>query len=118
MANKFTGFIQADQILWFAALAILAICCDLLGQAWHRKRANQAAAGGKDKRGRNRAAAEPAFIWRDDGQDLVEYALIVAAVGLAALAVVGTLGAQINGIMQMVVGKLTGVDWSGFGRQP
>ena len=36
------------------------------------------------------------FIREDDGQDLVEYALLLALIALAAVATMGTLGTAIN----------------------
>jgi pilus assembly protein Flp/PilA len=38
-----------------------------------------------------------AQIWReDDGQDLIEYALVIALIALAAVATMGTLATNIN----------------------
>ena len=46
------------------------------------------------------------FLQDEQGQDLVEYALIVAAVGLALIAVVGQLGAAISSVYQSIIGGL------------
>jgi Flp pilus assembly pilin Flp len=53
--------------------------------------------------------------WKDEqGQDLVEYALIIAAVGLALITTVTTLSQAVGGVYQSMVGQLTGVDWQGL----
>jgi Flp pilus assembly pilin Flp len=53
--------------------------------------------------------------WRDEqGQDLVEYALIVAAVGLALITTVSQLSQAIVSLYGSMTGTLTGVDWSGL----
>ena len=52
------------------------------------------------------------FCKDETGQDLVEYALIVAAIGLALLAVVGSMGQALQNVYLSMIGQLTGVDWS------
>jgi Flp pilus assembly pilin Flp len=50
--------------------------------------------------------------WTDErGQDLVEYAMIVAAVALALLVTVTSLSGAISQIYQSITGKLTGIEW-------
>lgn len=44
---------------------------------------------------------------RDDGQDLVEYALVVALIGFAATAGMNTLAGDINSLFGVVGSKLT-----------
>jgi pilus assembly protein Flp/PilA len=51
------------------------------------------------------------FLRDESGQDLVEYALIVAAVALALIASVTTLTSGIASLYQSITGKLTGVEW-------
>jgi Flp pilus assembly pilin Flp len=46
------------------------------------------------------------FLRDEQGQDLVEYALIVAAVGLTLIAVVGQLGAAISSVYLSIIGGL------------
>jgi Flp pilus assembly pilin Flp len=54
-----------------------------------------------------------AFLWdfiRDEqGQDLVEYALIVAAVGLALIASVGRLQQAINSLYDSITGDMSSI---------
>ncbi len=47
------------------------------------------------------------FIHDEQGQDLVEYALIVAAIGLALVATVGQLGGAISSVYQSIIGGLS-----------
>ena len=44
---------------------------------------------------------------REDGQDLVEYALIVALIALAATVTMKTLGTDISAAFTTISGKLT-----------
>jgi pilus assembly protein Flp/PilA len=44
---------------------------------------------------------------QEDGQDLIEYALVVALVALAATAGMGTLAGDINTAFSNIGGKLT-----------
>jgi pilus assembly protein Flp/PilA len=45
---------------------------------------------------------------REEGQDLIEYALVVALIALAATAGMGTLATDINQAFTSIGGKLTG----------
>jgi Flp pilus assembly pilin Flp len=47
-----------------------------------------------------------AFV-QDDGQDLIEYALLVALISLVAVVAIGTAGSAVNGIFQNIAGRLT-----------
>jgi len=48
--------------------------------------------------------------WRDEqGQDLVEYALIVAAVGLALITTVNTLSSNIASLYSSISASLTSI---------
>jgi pilus assembly protein Flp/PilA len=47
------------------------------------------------------------FIKEEDGQDLIEYALLAALIAIAAVTVMTTLGGSINTIFSNVNGKLT-----------
>jgi Flp pilus assembly pilin Flp len=49
----------------------------------------------------------------DEGQDLVEYALIVAAIGLALVAVVGQLSAAISSVYQSITAGLATIGSGG-----
>ena len=49
------------------------------------------------------------FIREDQGQDLVEYALIVAAVGLALITTVNQLSAGIVSLYQSITGDLSSI---------
>ena len=53
------------------------------------------------------------FLKEETGQDLVEYALVVAAVALALISTVTALGNGIAGLYESITGRLTGVDWTG-----
>jgi Flp pilus assembly pilin Flp len=47
----------------------------------------------------------------ESGQDLVEYALIVAAVALALIVAVGSLTGAMGNLYQSITGRLTGIEW-------
>jgi Flp pilus assembly pilin Flp len=47
------------------------------------------------------------FLREEDGQDLVEYSLLLAFIGLAATAVLGNVRTTINGLWTTVNSKLT-----------
>jgi Flp pilus assembly pilin Flp len=49
------------------------------------------------------------FFREDDGQDLVEYALIVAAVGLALITTVNQLSQGIVSLYQSITGDLSSI---------
>jgi Flp pilus assembly pilin Flp len=49
------------------------------------------------------------FLKEDDGQDLVEYALIVAAVGLALISTVSQLGQAISSLYTSITGDLSSI---------
>ena len=49
------------------------------------------------------------FVREDDGQDLVEYALIVAAVGLALITTVNQLSQGIVSLYQSITGDLSSI---------
>jgi Flp pilus assembly pilin Flp len=49
------------------------------------------------------------FLQEDDGQDLVEYALIVAAVGLALISTVSQLGQAISSLYASITGDLSSI---------
>ena len=44
----------------------------------------------------------------EEGQDLLEYALLVALIALAALAAVAAAGTSVSGIFQAIAGALGG----------
>ena len=44
----------------------------------------------------------------EDGQDLLEYALLVALIALVALAAVAAAGTSVSGIFQAIAGALGG----------
>ena len=46
----------------------------------------------------------------DEGQDLIEYALLAGLISLVAVATVTTAGEQVSGIFSKVTGKLTDVN--------
>jgi Flp pilus assembly pilin Flp len=53
-------------------------------------------------------------LWRDDsGQDLVEYALIVAAVGLALITTVNTLSQAVVSLYQSISDGLASIGAAG-----
>jgi Flp pilus assembly pilin Flp len=53
-------------------------------------------------------------LWReDDGQDLVEYALIVAAVGLALIVTVNNLSAAVVSLYSSITDGLASIGASG-----
>ncbi|MBK7927473.1 MAG: Flp family type IVb pilin [Bryobacterales bacterium] len=53
-------------------------------------------------------------IWRDEsGQDLVEYALIVAAVGLALITTVNTLSQAVVSLYQSITDGLASIGAAG-----
>jgi Flp pilus assembly pilin Flp len=49
------------------------------------------------------------FLKEEDGQDLVEYALIVAAVGLALISTVSQLGQAISSLYTSITGDLSSI---------
>lgn len=49
------------------------------------------------------------FVREEDGQDLVEYALIVAAVGLALITTVNQLSQGIVSLYQSITGDLSSI---------
>jgi Flp pilus assembly pilin Flp len=49
------------------------------------------------------------FLHEEDGQDLVEYALIVAAVGLALISTVSQLGQAISSLYTSITGDLSSI---------
>ena len=51
------------------------------------------------------------FLRDERGQDLVEYALIVAAVGLALISTISQLSNAIVIVYASITGTITGVDW-------
>ena len=53
------------------------------------------------------------FIRDERGQDLVEYALIVAAIGLALIATVGQLSTAISSVYQSIIGGLATIGAGG-----
>jgi pilus assembly protein Flp/PilA len=48
-----------------------------------------------------------AFLKEEDGQDLVEYSLLLAFIGLAATAVLGTIHTSLTGIWSNINSKLS-----------
>ena len=52
----------------------------------------------------------------DEGQDLVEYALLVALISLAAITTVGEIAKQIESIFESISTSLAGVPTSGTGK--
>jgi pilus assembly protein Flp/PilA len=49
------------------------------------------------------------FLKDESGQDLVEYALIVAAVGLGAISVVSAMSVQLQSTFQSIIADLRGI---------
>ena len=45
------------------------------------------------------------FLRRDDGQDLIEYGLLVALIALVALGAVGTVGQTINNVFWQTIAQ-------------
>ena len=48
-----------------------------------------------------------AFVRQEDGQDLIEYALLVALISLVAVIAIGQAGSAVNAIFQNITGRLT-----------
>ncbi len=48
-----------------------------------------------------------AFIKNDEGQDLLEYALLVALIALVCVGAVGAAGTSVNDIFTKIAGSLT-----------
>ena len=46
------------------------------------------------------------FVRKDEGQDLLEYALLVALIALIAIGAVGAAGTSVNAIFTNIAGKL------------
>ena len=46
------------------------------------------------------------FVWAEDGQDLLEYALLVALIALVAVAAVTAAGQSVNTIFQSIADAL------------
>ena len=51
-----------------------------------------------------------AFVCNDEGQDLIEYALLAGLISLVAVATVTTAGTQVKEIFSTITGKLTTVN--------
>ena len=47
------------------------------------------------------------FVRNEEGQDLIEYALLVALIALVCVAALTTAGSQVNSIFDKITGKLT-----------
>ena len=47
------------------------------------------------------------FVRKEDGQDLIEYALLVALISLVCVAALTTAGSQVNTIFTKIKDKLT-----------
>jgi pilus assembly protein Flp/PilA len=47
------------------------------------------------------------WLRRDEGQTLVEYALIIVLISVAAIVIMGTLGGKISDVFSDIVGHLT-----------
>ena len=45
---------------------------------------------------------------REEGQDMIEYALLAALISIVAIAVILLIGPQLNSVFQTVVNGLTG----------
>jgi pilus assembly protein Flp/PilA len=52
------------------------------------------------------------FFQDESGQDLVEYALIVAAVGLALISSIAALQHGVSALYGSITGRITGIDWT------
>jgi pilus assembly protein Flp/PilA len=48
-----------------------------------------------------------AFVRDDEGQDLIEYALLVALISLVAVVAITQAGSAVNNIFASIAGKLT-----------
>jgi pilus assembly protein Flp/PilA len=48
-----------------------------------------------------------AFVRNEEGQDLLEYALLVALIALVCVAAVGAAGASVQGIFERIAAALT-----------
>jgi pilus assembly protein Flp/PilA len=48
-----------------------------------------------------------AFVRDEEGQDLIEYALLVALISLVAVVAIGTAGSAVNSIFTSIAGSLT-----------
>ena len=49
-----------------------------------------------------------AFVRNEEGQDLIEYALLVALISLVAVVAIGTAGSAVNTIFGKITTQLTG----------
>jgi pilus assembly protein Flp/PilA len=47
------------------------------------------------------------LVRNEEGQDLIEYALLVALISLVAVVAIGTAGSAVNNIFQSIAGQLT-----------
>ena len=47
------------------------------------------------------------FVRNEEGQDLIEYALLVALIALVCVAALTSAGSQVNSIFDKITGKLT-----------
>jgi pilus assembly protein Flp/PilA len=48
-----------------------------------------------------------AFVRNEEGQDLIEYALLVALISLVAVVAIGTAGSAVNSIFGKIAAQLT-----------
>jgi pilus assembly protein Flp/PilA len=51
-----------------------------------------------------------ALVSNDEGQDLIEYALLAGLISLVAVAAVTSAGTNVKGIFETITGKLTGAN--------
>ena len=47
------------------------------------------------------------FVRNDEGQDLIEYALLAALIALAAVVMIRAAGVEVNAIFERIVGELS-----------
>lgn len=47
-----------------------------------------------------------ALVRNDEGQDLIEYALLAGLIALVCVVMIGTAGTEVNGIWTSIVGQL------------
>ena len=50
------------------------------------------------------------FVREEEGQDLIEYALLAALIALVAVGAITTAGTHVNGIFTKIAAKLTAAD--------
>jgi Flp pilus assembly pilin Flp len=79
--------------------------------AWAEERRDMASSSGPRAKLTTWSEEAGAGLQREEGQTLLEYALIIAFVGMGSIAAMWTLGPAIGQAFQVVTGRLVGISF-------